>query len=96
MLRAKILQPWADCTDAIKPPHGTGTGRHNFAMSDVDVLPTAFAPAQPPGACIRVVVMGVAGCGKSAVGQLIAAHLNLPLIEGDDFHPASNVSATPR
>ena len=61
-------------------------------MPDVDVLPAAFTLAQPPGAGVRVVVMGVAGCGKSAVGQLIATHLNLPLIEGDDFHPASNVS----
>ena len=41
---------------------------------------------------IHVVVMGVAGCGKSAVGQRIAAQLNLPLIEGDDFHPASNIA----
>jgi len=40
--------------------------------------------------------MGVAGCGKSAVGQMIAAHLSLPLIEGDDFHPASNVSKMQR
>ena len=39
-----------------------------------------------------VVVMGVAGCGKSAVGQRIANALNLPLIEGDDFHPASNIT----
>ena len=96
ILNAKIQQPWADCTDAIKPPHGTGTGRHNFAMSDADVLPTAFTPAQPPAARVRVVVMGVAGCGKSAVGQLIAAQLGLPLIEGDDFHPASNVSKMQR
>ena len=65
-------------------------------MSDVDVSPTALTPAPPPGACVRVVVMGVAGCGKSAVGQLIAAHLGLPLIEGDDFHPASNVSKMQR
>ena len=65
-------------------------------MSKVDVFPAAFAPARQPGACIRVVVMGVAGCGKSAVGQLIAAHLSLPLIEGDDFHPASNVSKMQR
>lgn len=36
--------------------------------------------------------MGVAGCGKSALGQLMAARLALPLIEGDDFHPLSNVS----
>ena len=92
MLHAKIRQPWTDCTDAIKPPQGTGAGRHNFAMPDVDASPTALVPAQPPSACIRVVVMGVAGCGKSAVGQLIAAQLGLPLIEGDDFHPASNVS----
>ena len=41
---------------------------------------------------IHVVVMGVSGCGKSAVGQRIARQLNLPLIEGDDFHPASNMA----
>jgi gluconokinase len=38
-----------------------------------------------------VVVMGVAGCGKSAVGQRIAAALSLPLIEGDAFHPPANI-----
>ena len=37
-----------------------------------------------------MVVMGVAGCGKSAVGKRVAAALDLPLIEGDDFHPPSN------
>ena len=35
--------------------------------------------------------MGVAGCGKSAVGQQLARQLGLPLIEGDDFHPAENI-----
>jgi gluconokinase len=40
---------------------------------------------------LHVVVMGVAGCGKSVVGQQIAARLALPLIEGDDFHPPSNI-----
>ncbi len=39
---------------------------------------------------IHVVVMGVAGCGKSAVGKRLAAALNLPYIEGDDFHPPAN------
>ena len=39
---------------------------------------------------IHVVVMGVAGCGKSAVAKRIAAPLNLPVIEGDDFHPPAN------
>lgn len=39
----------------------------------------------------RLVVMGVAGCGKSSLGQQAAAALGLPLLEGDDFHPAANV-----
>ena len=40
---------------------------------------------------LHVVVMGVAGCGKSAVGQRIAQALGLPLIEGDEFHPPGNI-----
>ena len=40
---------------------------------------------------IHAVVMGVAGCGKSAVGQRIAQALSLPLVEGDEFHPPSNI-----
>ena len=41
---------------------------------------------------IHVVVMGVAGCGKSAVGEQLAERLQLPLVEGDDFHPAANIA----
>lgn len=63
-------------------------------MPDVDGSPALLAPAKR--ACVRVVVMGVAGCGKSAVGQWIAVKLGLPLIEGDDFHPESNVSKMQR
>jgi len=40
---------------------------------------------------LHIVVMGVAGCGKSEVGQRLAAALRLPLIEGDTFHPRSNI-----
>ena len=36
--------------------------------------------------------MGVAGCGKSVAGAELAARLGLPLVEGDDFHPASNIA----
>lgn len=38
-----------------------------------------------------VVVMGVAGCGKSTIGKLLAERLLLPFIEADDFHPKENV-----
>ena len=47
-------------------------------------------------AALHVVVMGVAGCGKSAVGARIAALLVLPLIEGDHFHPLANVEKMQR
>lgn len=48
-------------------------------------------PLPNPSAPLHVVVMGVAGCGKSAVGQRLAQQLGLPLIEGDEYHPASNI-----
>ena len=39
---------------------------------------------------VFLVVMGVAGCGKSTVGAALARAEGLPLIEGDDHHsPAS-------
>ena len=37
-----------------------------------------------------LVVMGVAGCGKSSLGQAVAQAIGRPLIEGDDFHSESN------
>ena len=40
---------------------------------------------------MHVVVMGVAGCGKSEVGRRLADSLHLPLVEGDTFHPPANV-----
>ncbi len=39
-----------------------------------------------------LVVMGVAGCGKSSLGHRCAEALGLPLLEGDDFHSAGNVA----
>ena len=40
---------------------------------------------------LRVVIMGVAGCGKSSVGQGLGRHLGIPYRDGDDLHPATNV-----
>jgi gluconokinase len=45
---------------------------------------------------VHVVVMGVSGCGKSEIGQRIAHGLHLPLIEGDNFHPLSNIEKMQR
>ncbi|MEY9851952.1 gluconokinase [Leifsonia sp. EB41] len=38
-----------------------------------------------------IVVMGVAGCGKSTVAALLADRLGWDLLEGDSLHPARNV-----
>jgi gluconokinase len=37
-----------------------------------------------------VVVMGVAGCGKSSVGAALATRLALPFTDGDDHHSAQS------
>ncbi len=39
-----------------------------------------------------VVVAGVAGSGKTTVGQLLAARLGWLFADGDSFHPAANVA----
>jgi gluconokinase len=39
-----------------------------------------------------IVVMGVAGSGKSTVGRLLARSLGWSFDDGDDFHSAANVA----
>lgn len=39
-----------------------------------------------------VVLMGVSGCGKTSVGEALADRLGVPFLDGDDFHPAENVT----
>ena len=39
-----------------------------------------------------IVVMGIAGTGKSTVGRLLAHKLSLPFVEGDDFHSRENIA----
>src|SRR5262245_20848239 len=38
-----------------------------------------------------VVLMGVSGSGKTTVGKLLAKKLGWAFVEGDDYHPPSNV-----
>lgn len=39
----------------------------------------------------RLVIMGVAGCGKSTVGVALSERLGVPYIDGDDLHPQTNL-----
>src|SRR5438034_10516304 len=43
-------------------------------------------PPHPPA----MLVMGVAGSGKTTVGRLLAARLGWAFADADDFHPAPN------
>jgi len=40
----------------------------------------------------HVVVMGVSGCGKSTVGELLADRLRVPFLDADNFHPEANLA----
>jgi gluconokinase len=40
---------------------------------------------------LHVIVMGVSGSGKTTVGRALASALGFEFIEGDAFHPATNV-----
>ena len=38
-----------------------------------------------------IVVMGVAGSGKTTIASALAERLRVPFVEGDSLHPAANV-----
>ena len=40
---------------------------------------------------MKIIIMGVAGCGKSSVGAALAAAMDAEYCDGDDLHPASNI-----
>jgi len=58
-------------------------------------MSTAASPF-PSEAIRRIVLMGVAGCGKSAVGAALAARLGAAYLDGDDLHPQANIDKMSR
>lgn len=44
----------------------------------------------------RIVLMGVAGSGKSAVGAVLAERLHATYLDGDDLHPPANIAKMSR
>lgn len=62
-------------------------------MNPTGAPPPSFAPLPPlPPGPRAVVVMGVAGCGKTTVGRLLAAQLGWRFEDADDYHPPANIA----
>lgn len=39
----------------------------------------------------KIVILGVSGCGKTTIGEMLANHLDYPFFDGDDFHSDTNI-----
>jgi gluconokinase len=53
-------------------------------------------PSLPPGETgYTVVVMGVSGSGKTAVGKALAAELGADFVDGDDHHSTESIPGSP-
>ena len=50
------------------------------------------APQKRLALPVVLVLMGVSGCGKTTIGELLAERLHLPYEEGDALHPPANVA----
>ena len=43
-----------------------------------------------------IIVMGVSGCGKSTIGNLLSKRMEIPFIDADDFHTKTNIEKMSR
>lgn len=48
-------------------------------------------PQDTPETRSHIVVMGVSAAGKSTIGALVAAAIDVPFLDGDSLHPLTNV-----
>ena len=55
-----------------------------------------MAAGRDPSPPTIILLMGVAGSGKSTIGEMLAAELNWPFRDADSFHPEANIAKMSR
>ncbi len=58
-----------------------------WPQPDRPTIPAVSIPSP-----LILIVMGVAGAGKTTIAKLLAEALHCPFLEGDDLHPPSNIA----
>src|SRR5690606_25256253 len=56
----------------------------------------AAAPGATRRMAMRLLLRGVAGSGKTSVGQALAARIGIAYRDGDDLHPPANIAKMAR
>lgn len=62
------------------------------AKEKLSASSSTSASSKQPSHPLALVIMGVAGTGKTTLAQALQARLGWPYAEADDFHPAANIA----
>jgi gluconokinase len=63
---------------------------------EVDTGSPSGNASHPESTPLRLILMGVAGSGKSTVGAVLSEALSIPYRDGDDLHPPANIAKMSR
>lgn len=58
----------------------------------LSTVSSSSASSKQPSRPLALVIMGVAGTGKTTLAQALQAQIGWPYAEADDFHPATNIA----
>ncbi|NPV20706.1 6-phosphogluconolactonase [Bradyrhizobium sp. 81013] len=74
------------------PAHRARSNHHTILLIDAAAWPETSLDRSPPELPQALIIMGVAGSGKSTIGETLAQRLGWRFEDGDSFHPPANVA----